>query len=158
MQDGITFIEPTWLRIHQVLQIPARNGAEPVLDRLRPYLTDGTRLKWIAHCVRVAYGHKLIHSRQAELNGKFSRKRRANFYQLRLSRKAWLLNPELIIAESESLHIKLALIAGRECVVVLIGAAGDLDGGSYAEAGGVGYTNVQLTLVDLTEKRRSNEE
>ncbi len=140
MQNCISFVEPAWLRIHQILQGSAGNRAEPVLNIVGADPIDGASLIGIDQSVGRTHRYRLINRGQLEVERVFDRDRGMNIDGLGEVRKARLSYLDLIDPVRETLYIQAALIIGRQGISILICLAYDLNRRSYAQASRVGHS------------------
>ena len=158
VHDGVAFIEPPRLRIHQVLQGTARNRAQPVLDEVGGYLANRASLIGVDQCVRRSDGYGFIYRRQFELDGVFDRDRGMNFDNLGRGYKARLPYFELIDAVRQALHVQVALFAGGKSISIAVRLADDLNRRFHAKTGRIGHSEAQFAAITLAKERHGAED
>ena len=157
MQNGISLVKPSGLRIHEILERSSRQRCRTVLDQILAELFYRSRPIGIDEGIRCAHGDCRGLRSQSQLNFVFRRERRAYFQRFGDRSKPFLINLDLIDAEWQALCHRIAGVIGEELSAILICFAQQIDFGLHAKAERVGDLQAQFAAIALAQCHGASE-
>ena len=158
MQDGVAFVEPTRLRIHEVLQRASRQGRSASINCVAADSIDRAGAMGVHERVCVIDDHGCVDRRDAEMCDERRRQRRPHFDRADKRREALLLNVHRVRAEGQPLSDGAAFIAGNKGLPKLIGLADEFDGALNAKTRRIDHSQAKFSHAALSAKRAGKQQ